>query len=424
VLQQVRWDDGPWIPASVPVGTGEQAGTPPDDRDGMHSGIGGLALVLAEVRAQRPWTVPEQTLADAIAERLRAGIATQDDCSFFDGLASIVGSLVALGSTGVDDAVARLLETVTADGWPQRFVEPPRYLPDARVNDLTLGTAGVLAAALWARRHHAVRATELADVAADLLLAEAEEVPAGTSWRFVPARFLTDARAEMPNLSHGVAGIAATLAVAGRELGRPELTAAAASGAEHLVTLGDTSDGGFFTTRCIPSDKDDDFVTYNWCHGPAGTSLLFAALDGAGVPEVAGETPEQWRRRCLRSVRTSGVPQRLTPGFWDNDGRCCGTAGVGDVFLDSWHRTGDESDLEFALSLADTVLERAVHDGAAVYWRFVEHRAADPLLPPGVGWAQGAAGMVAFLLHVGRVAADDGARPVARMDSWWAHERS
>ena len=408
----------------MPVAGGEQDASPPVDRDGMHSGIGGLALVLAEVRALRPWTDAERALADGIGERLRASLASQDDCSFFDGLASTIGSLVALGADGVDDAVARLLETATADGWPQSFVTPPRYLPDARVNDLTLGTAGVLAAALWARRHQASRATELADLAADLLLAEAEEVPTGTSWRFVPARFLTEPRAEMPNLSHGLAGIAAALAAAGPELGRPELTVAAARGAEHLVTLGDTSDGGFFTTRCIPSDKDDDFVTYNWCHGPAGTSLLFAALDRAGVPEVAGETPEQWRRRCLHSVRTSGIPQRLTPGFWDNDGRCCGTAGVADIFLDSWHRTGEEGDLEFALSLADTLLERAVRDGPSVYWRFVEHRAADPLLPPGVGWAQGAAGIVAFLLHTARVLGDDGAGPVPRMDSWWALARS
>ena len=43
----------------------------------------------------------------------------------------------------------------------------------------------------------------------------------------------------MANLSHGLAGIAAALALAGAELDRPDLTAAARSGAEHLVSLGD-----------------------------------------------------------------------------------------------------------------------------------------------------------------------------------------
>ena len=48
VLDQVRWDDGPWIPASVTVPETVNA---PWDRDGLHSGVGGLAYVLAEVRS-------------------------------------------------------------------------------------------------------------------------------------------------------------------------------------------------------------------------------------------------------------------------------------------------------------------------------------------------------------------------------------
>ena len=67
VLDQVRWDDGPWIPESVP-----HDGGPPEERDGMHSGIGGLAHVLAEVRADpRRGPTEEQALADGIVDRVR-----------------------------------------------------------------------------------------------------------------------------------------------------------------------------------------------------------------------------------------------------------------------------------------------------------------------------------------------------------------
>ena len=55
-------------------------------------------------------------------------------------------------------------------------------------------------------------------------------------------------------------------------------------------------------------------------------------------------------------MRTSGLPARLRPGFWDNDGRCCGTAGVGEVFLDSWHRSGETGDLEFALQMFENAV--------------------------------------------------------------------
>jgi hypothetical protein len=91
------------------------------------------------------------------------------------------------------------------------------------------------------------------------------------------------------------------------------------------------------------------------------------------------------------------------------------------VFLDSWQRGRHEDDLRFAVALADTLVEHAVTDGPHAYWRFTEHRAADPLLPPGVGWMQGAAGIAAYLFRIGRIANDPGTSEAApRMDNWWA----
>ncbi len=419
VLDQVRWDDGPWIPTSVTV---QDAVNAPWDRDGLHSGVGGLAYVLAEIRRCRPWTAEEQSLADAIADRVRGAISAQTDCTYFDGLVSTVGVLTALEAPGAETAVARLAALAGCDGWPQTALQSASYLPGAPIQDLTLGTAGVLLGALWARRYGVSGAAALAEHAAAVLMAGAEHEPTGTNWRMVAPRFCTDVPStQMPNLSHGLAGIAAALALAGAELDRPDLTAAARRGAEHLVSLGDSNGPGFVVPRYLPRDfNDQDEVTYTWCHGATGTSLLFLGLDRAGVPEVADHAPLSWHRRCLRSVRTSGLPARLHPGFWDNDGRCCGTAGVGDVFLDSWHRSGDDQDLEFALQLADTLVERAVRDGPHVYWRFIEHHAVEPLLPPGVGWMQGAAGIAAFLFHASRIVQDGtNADAVPRMDTWW-----
>jgi len=418
VLDQVRYDDGPWIPASVTEGL---VGEPAWDRDGMHSGAGGLAHVLAEIRASRPWTDQEALLAEAIGARVRRSIGHQADASFFDGLVSSIGVLVALQHPGAEEAVARLVRLADADGWAQTALEGDRYLPGARINDLTVGTAGVVLGAVWAHRHDVTGAAELAATAAEVLVGEAERTPAGTTWPFVPARFLAEPPGtQMPNLSHGLAGVALVLALAGTELDRPDLVAIARSGAEHLVSLADINDDGFVVARTIPPAPDLDEVTYTWCHGPTGTSLLFRALERAGVESLAGEPPASWQRRCLHSARTSGLPARLRPGFWDNDGRCCGTAGVGDVFLDSWHHSGNEGDLAFALELADTLVERAIVDGDRACWRFIEHRAADPLLPPGVGWMQGAAGIAAYLFHVSRVAGDPAAVAVPRIDNWWA----
>lgn len=149
--------------------------------------------------------------------------------------------------------------------------------------------------------------------------------------------------------------------------------------------------------------------------------MLFLALHRAGVTEVGGRPTLNWYERCRHSVRTSGLPDRLRPGFWDNDGRCCGTAGVGDSFLDAWTRDGDDADLAFAVRLGDALVERACEADGRAYWRFVEHRKSPPLLSPGVGWMQGAAGISAYLFRLSRVA--EGVRPqtaVPRMESWWA----
>jgi hypothetical protein len=212
------------------------------------------------------------------------------------------------------------------------------------------------------------------------------------------------------------------LALAGAELDRPDLTAAGRRGAEHLVSLGDRSGQGLRVPRYLPTDtNDEDEFTYTWCQGGTGTSLLFLALHHAGVEDVADAAPLSWHRRCLHSVRTSGLPARLYPGFWDNDGRCCGTAGLGEAFLDSWQRAGERDDLDFALHLADTLLEGAVRAGPHAYWRFIEHRNPEPLLPPGVGWMQGAAGIAAFLFRAGHILRDgSAAATVPRMDTWWA----
>lgn len=139
------------------------------------------------------------------------------------------------------------------------------------------------------------------------------------------------------------------------------------------------------------------------------------------MAEVGGHDVAGLRRRCLHSVLTSGVPQRLRPGFWDNDGRCCGTAGVGDVLLDTAQDTRDVALLRAARTMADALVVRAVRDDDGARWRFMEHRQDPPLLPPGTSWMQGAAGISAFLLRLARVIEHGlDADVVDRPDEWWA----
>ena len=197
------------------------------------------------------------------------------------------------------------------------------------MTDLIAGTAGIVLTAVWAGGEHA---EAIATTGGEALLRAADRTEAGLDWAMVPGD-----PSRGPNYSHGTAGVATALAVAGTALGRPDFVDAARPGrpapaCRRLARRRRVHRAAHHPAR---PRREVEPVTYTWCHGPAGTSHLFAALAHAGVAEVAGLGVAELRRRCLHSILTSGVPQRLRPGFWDNDGRCCGTAGVGDVLLDA-----------------------------------------------------------------------------------------
>ncbi|GAB3840660.1 glycoside hydrolase family protein [Dactylosporangium cerinum] len=404
-LGQVRHGaDGPWLPATV---TGEDQ-EPGKFRDSFYEGIAGLAPVLAELRRHRPWTPAETALADAIVERLST--TDRDEPSLYDGLAGDATALRLLAPGREVAVLARLAQLSTPGGWETTLRQDSRD----PASDVVMGSAGIMLLAAWAGGPHAA---EIMTTGGEALLKVAEPTDGGLDWRMWPGY-----RSSSPNFSHGTAGVGAALAVAGQALGRADFVDAARRGAAHLLAVADLAGGGFVVPHTSPpSQREVEPVTYTWCHGPAGTSQLFPALALAGVSDVGGFPVGELRRRCLHSLLTCGLPARLRPGFWDNDGRCCGTAGVGDILLDAAQDDpSDEALLTGARVMAEALVERAIRDGDGAYWRFVEHR-QDPLLPPGTSWMQGAAGIAAFLLRMARVSQEGLTAPVVdRPDQWWA----
>jgi lantibiotic modifying enzyme len=414
VQTQVREDDGPWLLASDSEDGPHRA--PTEDRDSLYAGIGGLAPVVAEIARFRALSDAEQDLAARVVARLAAQASVRKEPSLYDGLAGDVTALRLLAPGTEPIALQRLADLMTPAGWNTTMQIDPGS--DAYVSDLVLGTAGVMLAAIWAGGEHA---ETIAVTGGESLLRAADHTEAGLDWGMLPGL-----PSRGPNYSHGTAGIATALAIAGAALSRPDFVDAAIQGAQHLLAVGSLDDDGFIVPHTIPpANREVEPLTYTWCHGPAGTSFLFAALSHAGVAEVAGLEVTGLRQRCLHSILTSGVPQRLRPGFWDNDGRCCGTAGVGDVLLDAFQDCSDparaQTLLDAARTMGEALVERAIRDRAGARWRFVEYRQDPPLLPPGTSWMQGAAGIAAYLFRLARVLQDGSSAPVVdRPDQWWA----
>ncbi|MFF4118302.1 lanthionine synthetase LanC family protein [Streptomyces sp. NPDC001714] len=414
VLGQVRQDEGPWLPEEVPEDGPDPV--PGEDRDSLYAGIAGLAPVLAEIARYRPLSGPERALAAGIVHRLSAQAPVVTEPSLYLGLAGHATALRLLEPGSEAVVLRRLAELATPDGWRTTTSFVPDS--DAPLTDIIMGVAGVVMTAVWAGGEYA---EPIATTGGEALLRMADRTAAGLDWGISPS-----SESRSPNYSHGAAGVGAALAVAGVAAHREDFVAAAADAARHVLSMGSLADGGFVVPHTIPpSRREVEPVTYTWCHGPAGTSHLFTALAHAGVTEVAGHDVGELRQRCLTSILTSGLPERLRPGFWDNDGRCCGTAGVGDVLLDAAQDCAGtpraDTLVSAALRMGDALVERAVRDGDGARWRFVEYRIATPLLPPGTSWMQGAAGIAAYLLRLARYLDTGPDAPVVdRPDQWWA----
>jgi len=311
--------------------------------------------------------------------------------SLYTGLAGIAAALATWAEVTGDEAAVKSASTLAAE-----MAEIVMAGPDSEVRDIIEGDAGTLAV-LAQLGGEQVRPA--ASLLADRLVAGARLSGEGPDWTARPADEIL-----APNFSHGSSGVAFALARASSLLGRPDLLEIAAAAGQRLISLGKRPDGTLAVPIRIPPKPGWPETSYGWCHGPTGTVRLFQVLDRADA--VTG---------CLAAIRSSGLPERRYLGFWDNVGRCCGSAGVGELALDCYQETSDPDWLDFADELARDVLSRRIADAAGVRWSNTEFRADPPELEPVVGLMQGAAGIAGWLLRLARVHSDG---PGARRIKW------
>jgi lantibiotic modifying enzyme len=268
----------------------------------------------------------------------------------------------------------------------------------------------------------------LAAGAGDWLLNQAHSVGDGLRWDLGagPQRERTEA-AEIwfPNFAHVTAGIGAFLARLGAATDDDRYIEAARRAASWVLSTCRTEGGtcaahhhdtsvrkGDSIGPARPLGDDSPMYTMGWCHGPPGLGWFFQEL------ALATADPEwnEWIERTARTVRTSGIPERREPGFWDNVGRCCGSAGVAEYFLDLHTWRDDPDDLAFALLLVDDLLARASVDENGMRWHNVEFRRDIPELPSETTYFQGASGIGLALLRLSRHLDGDGS------SVQWPHE--
>ncbi|MFF5476753.1 lanthionine synthetase LanC family protein [Streptomyces sp. NPDC012935] len=348
----------------------------------LYSGTAGVVPVLLEA-----WRhFGDDSYADT-AVRAARGLADSvegwEDDSLYFGRTGMALALRAvhddLGDTAAGTAADRALELVRSrfDGtrWGELF-------------ELMGGNAGIgLGALLAGQEDLAVRAVEP-------YARTAERTPAGVNWQHRPG-----APGRMHHISHGTLGIVYGLAAVGHATGRKDLVELALAGAADVVSRDEGGPEGFLVPHSDPHHRPDvvERHNYGWCHGPTGDAQVFRLLRDLS-PDAAWPALAD---RCWHTVTHSGLPNRLRPGFWDNNGRCCGTAGVLALAVDRIAEQDDSPD--FAQRLVTDLAAHATRDADGARWSNIEHRATPSGLEPEPGWAMGNAGVVRELLRFARV---------------------
>lgn len=354
-----------------------------NDRDPTLYG-GGAGVVMALLEAHEHFGGDRfADVALAASKELGAAIDAWEQCSLYFGLAGIAVALQSvhdvIGDLGAQSSAARALQRIRErfDGerWGDQF-------------EMLAGNAGIALGALY------LGDLDLAVMAVTPYVQAAEVTAAGVQWqhrRGVSSR--------LHHISHGTLGIVQALAAVGAATNRPDFIELALAGAADVASRNEAPGNGFLVPHSDPPYRPGliERISYGWCHGPAGDAQVFRQLCA-----VTGDG--QWMEftdRCWHTVVTSGIPEQLRPGFWDNSGRCCGTAGVLAFASDRYVERG--GDFDFGRLLVDDICARATIDAVGARWSNVEHRNTPSSLEPRVGWAMGNAGIVRELLRFSRI---------------------
>ncbi|MEU7589950.1 type 2 lanthipeptide synthetase LanM family protein [Micromonospora sp. NPDC049230] len=346
------------------------------------NGLCGIAIFLGQLGAQTG--LPRfRSAAESIATMLTEHVDSMLDwreqdrdmlgLGGFSDLGGYVHALTHLGALWQSEPLLAQARRLTP--------EVLRRIAEDQILDVLTGTAG---AALALRGLHAVDPTDQTraalEVAGDRLLATAESSVGGLSWRTS-----VDAREPLLGFSHGVSGIAYTLAEIGRVTGARRFLDAAGRAVRYEHRRYDGTAGNW------PDHRDITPVgafMNAWCHGAAGIGLARAAmLDSVDVPEVRMDLDA-----AVATVRRDLLPDDRLTGT-GNDCLCHGDLGLVEVLFSAGRRTGDST----LVSLAG----RAARSAAEIVLAG-EERTGVPLGLHVPGLLMGAAGIGYGLLRAAR----------------------
>lgn len=354
----------------------------------LYSGSAGVVLFYLELyqTTQKPEFLNEAKRgADYLVHQLNKKLIGYDEVGLLTGEAGICFTLKKVFEITKEEKYSDA--TIQSFGRLNHQAKQDNRLADWRYTDIVYGGAGI--GLMLLTMADIPEAKTLAIKTGRALMRDALDAPGGKKW-FIDSSFAKQ-NYYMPNFSHGTAGVSYFLAKLYQTTKEKEFLDAALAGASHLETI-ENKDAWVYH-----HDKEGGKELYylSWCHGPAGTARLYYVMY-----QITKD--KKWLDKMKKSAQAlmqCGIPEKQTAGFWNNQGPCCGSAGVAEFFLDLHKVFGDKEYLAFSHHITEDLISRSTQDGEGIKWIQSEHRRQPDLLQAQTGYMQGAAGIGLWLLH-------------------------
>ena len=168
------------------------------------------------------------------------------------------------------------------------------------------------------------------------------------------------------NMAHGTSGIGWLYTILYNATKEKKYLDAAIDAAKYIegIAVGDDEAVLVPYLDSLERGPSTDFYYLSWCHGPAGTAILFDALYRI--------TKEQeyldWVKKLSRGIINAGAPETFSRGYWPSQALCCGTPGILEHFVAVYKLTGEDEFLKYAKRTAKFIIGQSfVNDDKDMY---------------------------------------------------------
>ena len=324
---------------------------PPNDNRSLYAGTPGPALFFLEllrVTGQDRYLKDARARVDALLE----SINSEEGSGLYEGISGI-GFTLGEAYLVTHDAKYRDGAALAVELLGKRAHPAGAGVEWNDTTDIIAGSSGTGLFLLWADEQlHLPAARPLAIRAGERLIERARP-PA--HWQLL---WMMDSKfpREMPNFSHGTAGVAYFLATLYQKTHDHKFLDAALAGARYLTSIADTQGEA---CRIYHDNENKKLYYLSWCHGPAGTARLFYRL----YQVTKDPAWLDWTKKSAAALLASGAPNRVVdPGEWNNISVCCGVVGQAEFFLDMYQATKDERYQDAAAKATALVISKATQD--------------------------------------------------------------